>query len=468
MSSKNMKINSTVKAHLDKIGEIMVQVDVTQSYCHSLNKAVVTKKFTVGLDKTINEFLNQIIPKFGERLRRKIKTYNTTKKKDEKKSETKPKPKYIDAFPHPTYCTLSLNEKGPHLERNSQIKKIRRTEDLVTQLYLDHPIPMIIGYQTDLGKQYFERTIGETIDEKTNEVTKKTKREEICFSSLSQKLSFFPEGGLENLLKLIIKKMAGRGQFKDVSTIDPNHFGITLADDSRDCVDTLDDFRSRDIKKVWLVSREKPTVTILQTTNNTTTTASTMTTLNSNIQKDQQLVDEIKKSEIQSTTTLSVERQMKEIGTHSHQILKDLFIGDYHSFKQVLQQDNPKKFTRVIKMTKQDYTDTNLEFYYVGKASNLFSEGKTELHDIGSFEKWGELQNELTTKMLPNIDGWLKAGERVLVFCTQGISRSAVVVISYIMWKYKVSYKNAFAFAQTRRLQISPNDDDIQGLKASY
>jgi len=46
----------------------------------------------------------------------------------------------------------------------------------------------------------------------------------------------------------------------------------------------------------------------------------------------------------------------------------------------------------------------------------------------------------------------------VLVVCTAGISRSASVVISYLIKKYKMSYESAFEKVKTARIFIKPND----------
>jgi protein-tyrosine phosphatase len=55
------------------------------------------------------------------------------------------------------------------------------------------------------------------------------------------------------------------------------------------------------------------------------------------------------------------------------------------------------------------------------------------------------------------IDRELKAGKNVLVHCYAGVSRSATIVIAYLMRKYRWSMFKAINFVRSRRLIINPN-----------
>lgn len=55
------------------------------------------------------------------------------------------------------------------------------------------------------------------------------------------------------------------------------------------------------------------------------------------------------------------------------------------------------------------------------------------------------------------IEECLKLGGRVLVHGNQGISRSATLVIAYVMQKYNLSTKDALFLIQSRRLCVGPN-----------
>ena len=48
-------------------------------------------------------------------------------------------------------------------------------------------------------------------------------------------------------------------------------------------------------------------------------------------------------------------------------------------------------------------------------------------------------------------------GGRVLVHCAMGISRSATIVLAYLMYKYRVPLNTAYEFVKARRPEINPN-----------
>ena len=52
---------------------------------------------------------------------------------------------------------------------------------------------------------------------------------------------------------------------------------------------------------------------------------------------------------------------------------------------------------------------------------------------------------------------FIKGDDKVLVHCTGGISRSPTVVIAYIMWSKKMSYKEALEFVREKRYGVFPN-----------
>ncbi|RLV98278.1 hypothetical protein DV515_00010935 [Chloebia gouldiae] len=65
------------------------------------------------------------------------------------------------------------------------------------------------------------------------------------------------------------------------------------------------------------------------------------------------------------------------------------------------------------------------------------------------------------------IDGSLQSGGKVLVHGNAGISRSAALVIAYIMETFGVKYRDAFTYVQERRFCINPNAGFVHQLQNS-
>ncbi|KAI0044791.1 hypothetical protein FA95DRAFT_1680946 [Auriscalpium vulgare] len=63
------------------------------------------------------------------------------------------------------------------------------------------------------------------------------------------------------------------------------------------------------------------------------------------------------------------------------------------------------------------------------------------------------------------IDGALRRGQNVLVHCQQGVSRSAAIVIAYLIRKRGMSYDAATAYVHKRRPCIKPNSGFVRCLK---
>ena len=52
---------------------------------------------------------------------------------------------------------------------------------------------------------------------------------------------------------------------------------------------------------------------------------------------------------------------------------------------------------------------------------------------------------------------FIKGDEKVLVHCLMGASRSATIVIAYLMWYKKWKFEEAFQFVRTKRFIAFPN-----------
>ena len=60
---------------------------------------------------------------------------------------------------------------------------------------------------------------------------------------------------------------------------------------------------------------------------------------------------------------------------------------------------------------------------------------------------------------------FIKGDEKVLVHCISGSSRSASIVIAYIMWTKKMTYEDAFKFVSDKRKCVNPKKGFTEQLK---
>ncbi|KAI1789918.1 DSPc-domain-containing protein [Ganoderma leucocontextum] len=63
------------------------------------------------------------------------------------------------------------------------------------------------------------------------------------------------------------------------------------------------------------------------------------------------------------------------------------------------------------------------------------------------------------------IDERLRRGINVLVHCQQGVSRSAAVVIAYLIYAHSMTYDAAFDFVKRKRPCIKPNSGFVRCLQ---
>ncbi|PCH40602.1 phosphotyrosine protein [Wolfiporia cocos MD-104 SS10] len=63
------------------------------------------------------------------------------------------------------------------------------------------------------------------------------------------------------------------------------------------------------------------------------------------------------------------------------------------------------------------------------------------------------------------IDDRLRRGVNVLVHCQQGVSRSAAIVIAYLIYTHNMSYDSAFDLVRRKRACIKPNSGFVKALQ---
>lgn len=66
-------------------------------------------------------------------------------------------------------------------------------------------------------------------------------------------------------------------------------------------------------------------------------------------------------------------------------------------------------------------------------------------------------ENAILIHLVKMMDTYISCGKQVLVNCFAGISRSATIVIAYLMYKNKWGLEDAVSFVRTKRYFINPN-----------
>jgi protein-tyrosine phosphatase len=70
------------------------------------------------------------------------------------------------------------------------------------------------------------------------------------------------------------------------------------------------------------------------------------------------------------------------------------------------------------------------------------------------------------SKYLPKAYEFIDKSEVVYIHCQAGISRSAAIVIAYLMMKRKINFEDAFELVRNSRKSINPNSGFINQLKS--
>ncbi|XP_073991425.1 serine/threonine/tyrosine-interacting protein-like isoform X1 [Rhodnius prolixus] len=95
--------------------------------------------------------------------------------------------------------------------------------------------------------------------------------------------------------------------------------------------------------------------------------------------------------------------------------------------------------------------------------ANFLEHFKYLILDIADSATQNIIQHFSTVKDF--IDDTLDQGGKVLVHGNAGISRSAALVLAYVMEKYGLSIKEAYDLVQQRRFCINPNDGFMAQLR---
>ena len=129
------------------------------------------------------------------------------------------------------------------------------------------------------------------------------------------------------------------------------------------------------------------------------------------------------------------------------QITENIWLGGWLSAKKldILKKEGIKKIICVM--------------------DNLPPKYSNEENFIRKIIKVADLPSENIIKYFGECINFMEGNEKILVHCMAGASRSASMVIAYIMWKYKRSADDALAFVQKKRSCVFPNLGFMNQLK---
>lgn len=221
----------------------------------------------------------------------------------------------------------------------------------------------------------------------------------------------------------------------------------------------------------------------------------------------------------EAVTTESLVKNYMSLFTHQHEIIDGVYLGDYRAFLSV----DPEFLSKYSLVDSKEETieslircgqtaqmsDPGQPAVSKRKAKNLYNtlakdKGCSKL-DIGFVisvtqfqpgvnvedDNWARFQPDLESlginryrvpvddddfawdeikphleEIFEQIDLARSEDKKVLIHCVKGASRSATVMIAYLMHKYRVTYDEAFNFVKSKRTQIEAKPSLTDGLKA--
>ena len=120
-------------------------------------------------------------------------------------------------------------------------------------------------------------------------------------------------------------------------------------------------------------------------------------------------------------------------------ITDKIYLGDIDGAREVnyLKQE---KITHIISLAGKIFSPEYEE--------GLF---KRKIIDIIDFE------DENIFQYFKDCIQFIESAKKIYIHCMAGVSRSATIVIAYIMWKEHKNYNDAFNFVKNKRKLIMPN-----------
>lgn len=141
------------------------------------------------------------------------------------------------------------------------------------------------------------------------------------------------------------------------------------------------------------------------------------------------------------------------------EILKDqLYLGDYSLIICDTEYFIREKFTHIINVA--------CEITYSSKALKLLTENGIEMVAFPMRDQEDYNIEKVLSDVLALINLVISYQGKVYIHCAMGISRSATIVIAYLIIHRQMSFDQAYEWVKSRRSWICPNPRFMKDLKA--
>ena len=128
-----------------------------------------------------------------------------------------------------------------------------------------------------------------------------------------------------------------------------------------------------------------------------------------------------------------------DVNNEMDEITENLYLGGYIGAKNIEKLKN-LGIKKVLSLLNEYFPQYKESDNIIHKTLNV-----NDFDEENIIKYFGECLN------------FIKGDDKILVHCAAGASRSATVVIAYIMWNKKMSFKEALEFVQNKRNIVCPN-----------
>jgi hypothetical protein len=141
-------------------------------------------------------------------------------------------------------------------------------------------------------------------------------------------------------------------------------------------------------------------------------------------------------------------------GIPQHEIITGLFLGNGAARANVVRYQNPLAFDRIVTVTLSLQAP-------LPEGSGI----QQLVAPLGDNSSGVEQMRHTVQESFSFIDDGLEKGEKVLVHCDQGSSRSATVVVAYLMRKCATNFQDTHTFVKNKRLTVDVREHFVPLLK---